>query len=342
MLFNIELDHGTVLEGYVIPDGFSDVAAIRVFDGGDDLGYFPCDQSRPAVVASGRHETGMVGFKLDSSKIPSIADMPGISIFDEKTGVLIYRRPRLNQIDRKIIRLETQLVPSIKFDRTCAKYFQYNLFAAERLGHETTLQAFHLHGVDSIWLSGRLLMRNYDDFLDKGFDAIVLISDPFYELALRILILKRLSAAEVSFLGERDKLIFSHAVEYFADVDLSSSKSLNSALKRAPSKVTDVLRSPLTKQFVCKSPEQRPVRGDIAAAIDLLSRFKLVGHKSNLSAFQRQLADFLGAPEDEASVAQALPPLQSLVDLLRNIPLVEILLEEDLIFDYFVRQAISD
>lgn len=341
MLFNIEFDHGSILEGYVIPDGFSEVAAIRVFHGNCELGHFPCDQLRPAVVASGRHETGMVGFRLDETKIANIESMQEISIFDGKSGMMIYRRPLLNQINKKIIRLETQLLPWVKLDRACAKWFQYNLFAAERLGHETTLQAFHLHGVGSIWLSGRLLMRNYDDFLDKGFEAIVLLSDPFYELAMKILILKRLSESEISFLGERDKLIYGHAIRYFAEINISDTKSLSSALKRAPSSVTDVLRSPTTKQFVCKSPEQRPVRGDIAAAIDLLSRFKLVGHKSQLSTFERQLAEYLVLPQEDITVAQHHHSLQGLVDILRDIPLVEMLLEEDLIFDYFVRQALG-
>ncbi len=205
MLFNLEFDQGTCLEGYLIPDGFSDAPQIRVSDEQGTIGVFPCDQPRPAVAAAGRHQTGMVGFRLDASSIPDIAENQTLTIHDAKSGVMIYRRLAHPPVARKLVRLETQILPMIKFDRHCGSYFQYELFAAERFGHETALQVFHLNSVNSIYISGRMLMRNYEDFLGKGFEAIAFLHDPYYEMALRIFLLKRMSTTPVSFLGDRDK-----------------------------------------------------------------------------------------------------------------------------------------
>ena len=62
MLFNVEYDAGTTIEGYLVPDGFSDRPRIAIFDGDEALNEFDCDGLRDAVRTSGRHATGVVGF----------------------------------------------------------------------------------------------------------------------------------------------------------------------------------------------------------------------------------------------------------------------------------------
>jgi len=341
VLFNIEFDHGDALEGYVIPDGFSEIANLRVSDLNGEIGVFPCDQLRQAVVTAGRHQSGMVGYRLDGSKVPNIAECSTLTIHDAQSGLLIYRRPKVvAPIQKKVIRLETQLLPLTRFDRYCGNYFHHELFSAERFGHETTLQVFHIDFTESIYVSGRLLMRNYEDFLGKGFEGIVLLADPYYEMALRLFLFKRMASTRINFLGERDKLILGPAIEYFAEANLDDAGALRALVKKAPLKVSNVLASPVARQFACSSPDQRVSRGEIAAAIDMLSRFTIVGHHADLPSFRDAVGEFLGIEADDLVI----PPRQMLIEeiatKLKSVPTAEVLLEEDLIFDYYVRQAL--
>ncbi|MBD9510549.1 hypothetical protein IB265_27675 [Ensifer sp. ENS10] len=342
MLFNIEFDHGDVLEGYVIPDGFSDVSQIAVFDRDDNLGVFPCDQLRPAVVSSGRHETGRVGFRLDSDKIPHLGYRSRLSIREAKTGVLVYRRAQIDSpVQKKVFRLETQLFPMRKFDESCGDFFQYRLDSIERFGHETSQQAFHMTFMESVYLSGRLLMKNYENYLANGFQGVVLLHNPYYEMGLRIFLLKRMATMALPFLGPRDQMILKPAAEYFADANLEDADALKRLLKRAPGKVTGVLRSPMTRQFAATSFEQTVTRRDAAPAIDLLSRFSVIGHVDDLIAFQRTLSSVLEIPVSDEVLPARHAQLDRLASTLSTLNIAELLLEEDLIFDHYVRRAIK-
>ena len=93
LLFNVEFDHGDVIEGYLIPDGFSDRPIISVSGEAGELMRVECAHARPAVVQSGRHETGIVGFRLDREIFPDLVTCNHLEIRDSRSGVLVYRRP---------------------------------------------------------------------------------------------------------------------------------------------------------------------------------------------------------------------------------------------------------
>ncbi|MDE1995351.1 MAG: hypothetical protein KGI75_22810, partial [Rhizobiaceae bacterium] len=320
MLFNLEYDRGNVLEGYLIPDGFSDQPHIRVSDADGELIVLACDQLKQAVIDSGRHETGLIGFKLDAKIIPDIAKRDTLMIHDAKSGLLIYRRPLVSKlIPLKILRLETQLLPMVKFDHYCGRNFQYELSSVERFGHETALQAFHLNAIKSIYISGRLLLRNYEEFLDKGFKAIVLLTNPYYEMALRIFLLKRMAKTQISFFGDRDRIILAPAAEHFADVNLDDEGSLKSALKKAAPNVRNVLLSPVTRQLVTTTPEQLTKRSDVAAAVDLLSRFTVVGHDQDTLHFQDAIGELFDIPVDELPLMSKQSALEEIATKLRSL-----------------------
>ncbi|OLP47024.1 hypothetical protein [Rhizobium oryziradicis] len=342
MLFNIEFDHGDALEGYLVPDGFSDQPSIIVRrDDGSEL-MLACDQERPAVVQSGRHATGLVGFRLDAQIMPDLALQTRLLISDAKSGLLIYRRPSAdNPLNLKLLQLQLTLLPMVKFDMFCSEFFQFSVSTVERFGHETTLQAFHLNNTPSIYISGRVLFRNYEEFLDKGFKVVANIPDPYYEMATRLFMIKRLSKHTFSFLGERDRILLSPAVEYFADINLGDKKEIARALKKAHDRVANIFRSPITRQLVCTHPEQTVTRREVAPAIDALSRFAVIGYGYNNNHFQDEVGAMLGVPGHEVPIFPQQSVLSELATILRDIPIAEMWLEEDIILDYYVRQAVA-
>lgn len=342
MHFNIEYDHGKILEGYLIPDDFSENPVVRItLDDGSVLER-PCDQMRKHVQDAGRHGTGWVGFKLDKQIIPDLENQAGLTIHDAKTGILVYRRPGPEHVrNMKLFRLELRMIPSLKFDKQCALYFQYTMAAAEQYGNETTKQAFRLNAVDSIYISGRLRLRGYELFLDKGFKFVCSIPEPYYEMASRLFILKRLSRGPVTFISNRDEILLHTAAQYFAETNLEDENEVKRALKKADSKVRNVLVSPIMRQLVCVDTEQLVSSRDISSALDAVSRFTTVGYDNDRGHFNQTMAEMLDISADELPITPRYAFIEDLAGKLRHMQIAESMLEEDLIFDHFVRQAVT-
>lgn len=342
MLFNVERDGGSVIEGYCVPDGFEDEPSIRVIADGKDVLELACSHPRDAVREAGRHATGLVGFRLDEKLLPGLSSITKLSLREARSGLLIYKRP-VSSADRplKLVRLETGLLPHLHLDIFCGQYFQYACKSAERFGHETAMQIFHLHAIPSIYLSGRFLLRNYEEFLDKGFQALTLLPDPYYELASRLYLLQHMVKSNVAFLGDRDHLMLGPAADHFDGVTLIDRAALRKALRTAPRSSLNFLRSPSTRLLACTSDDQQITRREVAPAIDLLSRFAIVGTSHDLPSFKGALGELLNVPA--ASIPEPIqsPDFASVAVVLRSLPEAEALLEEDLIFDHYVRDAMA-
>lgn len=169
MLFNLEEDSGGRVTGYVVPDGFSAVPTIRVCGRGQELATFAANEKREALVQAGRHETGQCGFSIDASLVPDIAELADLELYNVESGILIYRRPRPDNIKKKLLRIETHLFPLWSVDNAIAPQFQYFAKGIENLGRETVTQLFLLNRVESVYLSGKILYRNYAFFVKSGF-----------------------------------------------------------------------------------------------------------------------------------------------------------------------------
>src|SRR5262245_21264912 len=117
MLFNIELDEGKRIVGYLVPDAFSRSSSVSVTDGQRDLLILPCQEERAALVAARRHENGRCGFTIDETIIPDLAQQDALEIYDQETNILIYRRRSPSQVTpKRIFRLETHLFPLWRLD----------------------------------------------------------------------------------------------------------------------------------------------------------------------------------------------------------------------------------
>ncbi|MFB9953205.1 hypothetical protein ACFFP0_30580 [Rhizobium puerariae] len=342
MLFGVEFDDGDNISGYIVPDGHSDIASITVTEGGEFSFTMPCNELRPSVRDARRHDTGKVGFRIDGSIIPGLVTKRNLEIRDAKSGILIYRRlPYMPPVNKKVMRLETQIIPAVAFDRHVSPLFHYVQGGLDRFGHETALQSFHLAVMASIYLSGRIMIRNYEEFFEKDFHFVGFFYDPYYEMASRIYMISRISKTKNVFLSERDMITFSPAAEYFQDIDLSDQDDVRRFCKRMPARVQDTMRSPYVRQLACTQPEQLPDKSSIASAIDILSRFTVVGHISNTLPYLDAVSELLEVPSDYLKAPVAYSPIQELANNLKEILAVERLLEEDLIFDHYLRQAIN-
>jgi hypothetical protein len=339
MLFNLEADMGDRVSGYIVPDGFSGVPAISVCSNGRELLVFHANEVRHALVAAGRHESGNCGFTLDTAMLPELPNLQQLELFDVETGLLIYRRPLPQAIRRKILRLETHLFPLWRLDQSLEHRFQYFAKGIDQLGRETVTQLFLLDHVESVFLSGRILYKNYGYFIEAGFETVALLHDPYEELAERLLVLSKIRKAGSGLLGERDSIRMHAAIEFAETLPIGDEKALRRAIRNMPAEVAATLTNPLTRLLTTTTPDEMPARGAVALALDLLSSFSLVGLRQNPETFIAAFSELLGIEASSLSIVSRFGSTETLVKMLKTMPEVEILLEKDLELYHYIVDA---
>lgn len=341
MLFNIEVDEGNRIVGYLVPDSFSESPSLRITDGQKELLTFRCNEERAALVAAGRHQDGRCGFTIDDSIVANLAQQTALEIYDDATNILIYRRrPPAEVTQRRILRLETHLLPLWRLDNAVEKNFQFFHKGIERPGRETTTQLFLLNNSSSLYLSGRLIFRAYDNYINETFNCAALLRDPYAELAERLLTLKHIRGFGQELLGERDFLAFRPAIEFAEAIEIDE-KVLHRAFAAMPKAVIANLANPLTRQLAARGPDEIPTKGAIATALSTLSSFAVLGVRERQDIFLAQFGDLVGM------AAQVLPPASDFVETaelsryLKEVPEAGLLLEQDLDVYHHVESAIG-
>jgi hypothetical protein len=331
MLFNVETDTGSQLTGYFVPDSFSGQPRITVRRRGADLLTLEASEVRASLVVAGRHATGKCGFTIDETHIPGLADLEDLELFDVETGVVIYRRrPTGTVLNLNIFRLETHLLPLWRLDDSLNYKFKHWYQGIDRYGRETSTQVFCLNNCISLYVSGRLLYQNYEFYLEKGLTTVALIRDPYDELAERLLLLNMIGDRGEQLLGARDALTFEETIAYAAELQTFEENELRRFFRRLPNSVMSNLSNPLVRQLTSNTPDQMPNLGSVAAALDALSCFKIVGLRSDVDHFLAAIADLVGIEAADLPAFDEYSRVGEVGEKLRKIRLIESLLEKDL------------
>jgi hypothetical protein len=341
MYFNLESDTGDEVVGYVVPDSFSGVPNIRVRSHGEELLVFAANEIRGGLVAAGRHETGLCGFRIDVEMLPALAELDSLELTDADSGLLIYRRPASDIVHQKVLRLETHLLPLWRLDNALGPKFQYFAQGAEKFGRESVTQMFLLNVLDSVFVSGRLLYKNYAYYIeDAQFQTTILIQDPYQEMAERLIVLSKLGDAEVDQLGmRRDSVGMRSAIEFAKSLPMQNEKALGRAIKSMPHEVAVNFVNPLVRQLTTSTPDEMPNRGSVAAALDLLSSFAIVGLRDEPESFLLAMGELLGLEPDTLPAIPQFPQIASLASFLKASHAVDALIEKDCELYHFVSEA---
>jgi hypothetical protein len=337
MLFNIEADVRNQIIGYIVPDGFSTTPRLRVVSEGEMIYEADADVIKEALVVAGRHETGMCGFLLDESRIAGLGELEDLQIYEAATGVLIYGRRKAFHTDQIIVRLETSLLPLWRIDKKYSENFQYFFCGMESLGRETVNQQFLLNGVDSMYLSGRIFLRNYLNYIDDQHELVAFIHDPYVEMAERLVFLSQLGTKMPRILGERDAMIYAPVAEFASELNLSSHKKIKSQLKSMSMEVAARLSNPLTRLLTTSSPDDAIGRNSLASALDALSTFKFAGLRRDGQAASDLFGAILNLPAP--SFPSLLSDTQRLAEFLRETAVADILIEKDLELYHYLSKA---
>jgi hypothetical protein len=339
MLFNLEADTGDRVAFYVVPDGFQSVPQIRVCNGGQELLVFSANEMRETLVAGRRHETGQCGFALDAALVPNLPALTDLELYDAETGILIYRRRASQMASRKILRLETHLFPLWRLDDALRPRFQYHARGIEGFGRETATQLFLLNAVDSVYLSGRILYKNYAYLAETTFQTAILLQDPYAELAERLMVLSKVRQVGASFLGVRESMEVESALGFAESLRFDDEKAMRRALRQMPGDIGIVFANPLTRQLTSTTPDQMPTGGAVAMALDQLSTFALVGLRHESDKFLSAVAELIGVEASALPSIPQFPGVPGLAEILKKSGQVDHLLEKDLELYHHISEA---
>jgi hypothetical protein len=311
-------------------------------DDSGKLTQLHCFEERPALVVAGRHANGRCGFTIDGGVLPGFSSDHKVELYDADTDLLIYRRRQLSEVtQQKIFRLETHLFPLWRLDETVEPKFQFFHKGVERHGRETALQVMQLNNSSSIYLSGRLAFKSYENFLHDQFRLVALIHDPYCELAERLLTLKHASQFGDKLLGPRDLMTYRAAIEFAQGIE-PDQKTLRRAFDAMGKEAIGSLTNPLTRQLASESLSDPPAKGAVAKALSALSAFSIVGVRQHQELFLEDLEALIEAP---AGVLPTLPYFAKIDELateLRRLPEAELLLEQDLEVYFTVKSAVEE
>lgn len=342
MLFSLQEDHGSTINVYVVPDSGGTIPSIRVRSDGAELLVLSANVTIAALVQAGRHATGLCGFAIDDSLIPGLASYANLEIVEAESDILVYRRAIPDLIpDMNLFRLETHLLPLWRIDDALKPRFQYWYKGIDRFGRETSTQVFCLNNGTSSYVSGRLLYKNYEFYLSKGIKTVAMLRDPYDELAERLILLKNIGTRAEEVLGARDAITFAPVIESLAESEAFDETFFKRFFKRASDEVLMALANPIVRQLTASTPDEMPNHASVAAALDVLSTFDLIGLRSKSAEFQTGLAELLAIPEPSLPSVPEYVRVTDLGARLRGNTSVEAFLEKDLELFHFLAKAFT-
>jgi len=315
MLFNLEADGGDRILCYLVPDGFEAVPRLALMIDGRRAWSGPANETRPALVAAGRHRTGRCGFRLGPAEAPDLAAARDAELHCLDTGITVYRRARPGMLaGPRLFRLETRLLPLARLDRAMRPLFHGWYPMLERFGAETVEQVPLLAGLGSLYASGRIHLAAHGGLAERGLALAVALRDPFEELAERI--------------------AWAPAIAALDGVAPADPRALRRVFRRLGPEAGAALSSPLTRQLTCRTPADPCAPDAVAAALRALASFEIVAAGPPEGYFAAALEALVGqAPALPRRAARAAGPADLtawIADTLAGIPIVEAVLECDL------------
>lgn len=332
MLFGLETDSGSEIVWYIVPDAFEEVPSARIYGRGELLLTLEANERRSALVEAGRHPTGQCGFRLSDTMLPGLKTVRDLEIRDAASDILIYRRRRPDDTQKRILHIYQELFPPRAITNQLESRFQYGASRIELHGHETITQLFHINDIRSIFFSGRILIQNYEQWIDDKFSKIIFVADPYVAFAERLLILSKISQVgrPALIVGERDALLLKPAIEFARELNIAEPRALRSALRRLPDEIAPAFVDPLTRLLTTSSPTELPRTGSLAKSLDFLASCAIVGVGGDETLYADTIAELAGLEHAMIPIPPRFAGLNELAETLRSHARIEHLIGKDL------------
>lgn len=343
MFFAIDKDSGDSIVGWLVLDNPSKSGRVLVRSGGRSR-IVVADSLRSDVRELGIHTTGEVGFFVDESVFPGVADAKELELYDAESMLQIYGRVRpQSHIEKKLFLFDTGYMPQPRMDASIARHFAIRYLNANRISLETMLVLINNKPASSLFLSGRLNMVRYAQALEENeFVTAALLRDPFENLAERLLLLGLVQRSGGDAKPLDGRLAGSECLLPFVkDLAFGDSKAVLAAFRRTTPEQREAMRDPIVRALAC-NVDEAPTRNHVSIALDHLARMNVVGLWDRFDSFRALLAAALGADALGTEQPDRPAPFTLFAQSLADIGLAGDLLQHDLAFYSFAKKAVVD
>ena len=338
MRFFIDYDDGRSIRGWIVPDNPLAISRVVVSVEGRRVAEVAASVTDETFRRDGSHATGQCIFVLTEAEVPGLPDLPRLELYDANTNVLVYRRVATEGlVRRRVLLINTSIEPENALQATLFPHFQQCYFGLHQMSDEILTSILGSQTMHSALLSGALIMPRYENYCTPDVMlTTILVQDPHLEMAARMLWLKG-RAAEAADPDRRWRLgPLAEAAAFTDACDLTDAKSLRRYFQMLPEPAYRLLYNPLTRQLGTRMPDDRLHPGNSIAAIEILSRIGIAGHKTRFPAFVSTLYDQLGLDAPAPAPPEPPPETQALAERLRAIKAVE----DMLVFDVALSDAV--
>ena len=192
--------------------------------------------------------------------------------------------------------------------------------------------------VPSMFLSGALIVPRYEAYFTPDLMLTgILVQDPHIEMATRMLWLKARAADAAEPVRGWRLGPLAEAAGFTDAYDFADVKGLKRFFRMLPEPAYRLLYNPLTRQLGTRLPDDRLHPGNSIAAIEILARVGIVGHKTRYAEFASTLFDRIGLKAPVPAQPEPPPETQALAERLRTIKAVE----DMVVFDVAMSDAVK-
>lgn len=339
MNFTIDADEGHAIHGWVVLDNPAAAPKLTLVIPGRPEMTVEANLYRSDIQEMGHHLTGHVGFRVDETLAPDLAELEEVVLLESESRLMIFRRFRPQHVAKKLAIFDASVMPQTKILRELSNSFANYHFHCERLSFETMFVIIHGYFSPSVVLYGRSAFNRYAaDLNNAGFLRAALLQEPYTELAERLLTLKLVAGRRLTNVESITGL--DRCLSFAQELKLNDERAMTQAFRRLDPDQRDLISNPMTRLFGCDLDDS-PQRRHVSVALENLAGADVVGIRSEFALFRRMLAAAIGADVVGSEPPVALDMVGELAQKLSRIGLVEDMLDGDRQLYEFVRSAMT-
>jgi hypothetical protein len=336
--FHIDHDDGHSIRGWIVPDNQQVIGRVAASVDGRRVAEIEASLTDPAFTTNGWHATGQCIFLVTENDVPGLPYLKNVELYDADTNTLIHKRAASEgSVYLRTCLINTSIEPELTLQSALFPHYEKCYFGVHKLSDEI-ISSILLSPTRSLLLSGSITIPRYENYLTPDLMVTaILLQEPQIEMATRMLWLKA-RAADAADPARRWRLgPLAEAAAFAEAYDFTDVKSLKRFFRMLPEPAYRLLYNPLTRQLGTRMPEDRLHPGNSIAAIEVLARVEIVGHRTRFAAFASTLFDRLGIK----APIPVLPPIPAetlaLAERLKAVKAVE----EMIIFDVAMSDAVK-
>jgi hypothetical protein len=284
----------------------------------------------------------MAGFQFDEQLVPGLANIDDFLLAESSTGLPIYRRFNPSRhLEKRFLFIDSGTLPQLAILKDIMKQFALRYAMLERFSLETMNAAIANQYSNSVFVAGRINWPRFSNtIVTSGFTSTALLNDPYDEMAEKLIFIRLLAAKDNANAHPFTASKYESLLPKILEVDTSDERSMLRFLRGLSREERRVFRSPMTACFGAL-PDEDVQRRNVSIALDNLAQIDVVGVRARSHEFLQMIENKLGLAIFETVQFDSFSDAATVSSMLKNIGLVEDLLDEDIALYSYACEAVD-